>query len=88
MTRVGTGLVQKFNREDVVYFSSRVRERVLKTHAVLIICSEIIGTKIDYIECLWHALLIHIIYVVIFSKSRFQIVLISLTNCVYLFLYD
>jgi hypothetical protein len=49
----------------------RVRKKVLKTHVILIICSKILCKKIDYVECLLHALLNYLIFWVMFSKNCF-----------------
>ena len=45
---------------------------MFKTHAILIICSHVLLEKLDYVECLLHALLNYLIFGVIFSKNCFS----------------
>ncbi len=45
---------------------------MLKTHVILIICSEVLFKKINYVECLLHALLIYLIFAVFFLKIVFR----------------
>ncbi len=47
-------------------------KKVLKINFILIICSEILVKKIDYVACLVHALLNYLIVWVIFSTNRFS----------------
>jgi hypothetical protein len=58
--------------QNVASFSGRIRPKVLKTHATLIICFEVLFERIDYVECLLHALLNYLIFAVIFSKNPFS----------------
>jgi len=45
---------------------------VLETDFILIICSEVLFKKIDYVGCLLHALLNYLIFEDPFSKHRFS----------------
>ncbi len=43
--------------QNVASFSGRIREKVVKTHVTLIICFEVLFKRIDYGECLLHAVI-------------------------------
>jgi hypothetical protein len=45
---------------------------MLKTHVILIIHSEVLFEKVDYVECLLHGLLNHLTFGIIFSKNYFS----------------
>jgi hypothetical protein len=62
-------LVIKTKTSHILF--GRVRKKVLKRPVNLIICSEVLFKKIDYVECLLHALLNYLIFGVIFLKVVF-----------------